>query len=59
VTLSDGTVKDLAAGDSFHTVEPSPTIIANAGAKAAQLLQVKDGGGRGDAEYRSASGGVR
>jgi transcriptional regulator with XRE-family HTH domain len=59
LTLSDGTVKDLSAGDSFHTVEPSPTIIANAGTKAAQLLQVKDGKGRGEGDYRTASGGDR
>jgi transcriptional regulator with XRE-family HTH domain len=59
LTLSDGTVKDLSAGDSFHTVEPSPTIIANAGASAAQLLQVKDAGGREEGEWRSSAGGRR
>jgi transcriptional regulator with XRE-family HTH domain len=56
LTLSDGTVKDLAAGDSFHTVEPSPTIIANTGARAAQLLQIKDAKGQADDERRTGTG---
>jgi quercetin dioxygenase-like cupin family protein len=59
LTLSDGTIRDLSAGDSFHTVEPSPTIIANAGGRVAQLLQVKDARGRSDNDHRSAAGGGR
>lgn len=52
LTLADGTVKALAAGDSFHTVERTPSLIANATNRVARVIQVKDAKLRNDSDNR-------
>jgi transcriptional regulator with XRE-family HTH domain len=56
LTLSDGTVRDLSAGDSYHTVERPPQILANGTHRTARVLQVKDATARPQASYRTGLG---
>ncbi|MGE5147463.1 MAG: helix-turn-helix domain-containing protein [Candidatus Eiseniibacteriota bacterium] len=53
LTLSDGTVCDLSAGDSYHTVERPPQILANGSHRTARVLQVKDATALRQGSYRT------
>ncbi|HEX7007575.1 MAG TPA: XRE family transcriptional regulator [Alphaproteobacteria bacterium] len=59
LTLSDGTVRDLSAGDSFHTIERPPLILANGSSRVARVLQVKEALARGEADVRAGMGDDR